>query len=384
MSGQSSGKAGGPVTGMDIDAQSDRRFMARALELARLGLATTHPNPRVGCVIVRDGAIIAEGWHERAGGPHAEAHALRNAAMAGTDVRGATAYVTLEPCSHHGRTPPCSEALIAAGIGRVALAVGDPDPRVSGRGVAQLRAAGIRVDAGVLAVECAELNEGYLKRLSRGLPLLRLKLAMSLDGRTALASGASQWLTSEQAREDVQHWRAASAAMLTGAGTVVADDPRMSVRLPGTWRQPLRVVLDRHLQTPPGARLFEGAQGVLIFTSSRDAGRRAALEQAGARVIEVPGDERGRLDLAAVMRTLAAEGVNEVFAETGARMAGPLLQAGVVDELLLYVAPLLLGPQARPLAELPALAALEDAPRFELHDVARIGPDLRLRLRPKN
>ena len=366
--------------------EADRRFMTRALELARLGIQTTHPNPRVGCVLARDGTVLAEGWHERAGGPHAEVVALRAAAAAGVDVRGATAYVTLEPCSHQGRTPPCSDALIAAGITRVVAALGDPNPQVNGRGFAQLRAAGIRVDTGLMAVEAAQLNAGFLKRMAHGLPFVRLKLAMSLDGRTALANGASQWLTSEAAREDVQHWRAASAAMLTGIGTVLADDPRLSVRLPGTVRQPLRVVLDRHLQIPPSARLFEGAQGVLVFTTAGTLAaaeeHRAALERAGARVLPVPGNDNGRLDLSAVMRALAAEGVNEVFAETGARMAGPLLQAGVVDELLLYVAPMLLGPLARPLVDWPPLASLDEAPHFALHEAAQIGPDLRLRLRP--
>ena len=367
----------------------DRIAMQRALSLAERGLETTHPNPRVGCVIGRAERIVGEGWHERAGEPHAEIHALR---AAGALAAGATAYVTLEPCSHHGRTPPCVDALKAAGIARVVFAVEDPNPRVNGRGAEILRQAGVQVASGLLAEEAAELNVGFLKRMRTGRPWLRVKLAMSLDGRTALASGASQWITGEAARRDVQHWRARSSAILTGIGTLLADDPRLDVRLPeppsGPRPKPLRVVLDPRLRTPPDARIFSVAGEVLILAaenpSDRDAGfdlRRRQL-MARAAVETVPADGCGRPRLPDVLDRLGRSEVNEVWVEAGPTLAGAWLQHSLVDELLLYVAPKLLGPQARPLVHLEALHELRQAPGFAIMDVSRIGADLRLRLRP--
>jgi diaminohydroxyphosphoribosylaminopyrimidine deaminase/5-amino-6-(5-phosphoribosylamino)uracil reductase len=360
----------------------DRSFMARALALAEQGLATAHPNPRVGCVLVRDGTVLAEGWHQRAGGPHAEAAALANLHAPAT---GATAYVTLEPCNHHGRTPPCSEALIKAGVARVVYAIGDPNPLVKGGGAQRLREAGLQVQSGLLEAEASELNAGFIKRMRRGLPLVRLKLAMSLDGRTALSDGRSQWITGEAARADVQHWRARSSAILTGVGTVLADDPRLSVRLPGTTvRQPLRVILDSGLRTPPDARVFEGAgeRGVLIFTASHDQKRIAALEARGARVEQLGGSES--VDLAQMLKMLGKSGVNELLVEAGATLAGALVQQHCIDELLLYVAPVVLGNRARGLLTLPEPLTLAQAQRFEVFETMTMGPDQRIRLRIAN
>jgi len=369
--------------------EPDRRAMRRALELAARGLESTHPNPRVGCVIVSSGQVVGEGWHERPGEPHAEVLALR---AAGAAAAGATAYVTLEPCSHHGRTPPCVDALIAARIERVVFAVQDPNPRVNGRGAERLRAAGIAVDSGLMEREALELNAGFLKRMRTGLPWVRVKLAMSLDGRTALASGVSKWLTGERAREDVQRWRAQSSAIVTGVGTVLADDPRLDARVPSARpRPPMKVVLDAALRTPPAARLLATAGEVWIFTASADDARRAALEARGARIervrtreaaasgAEAPGG--ARLDLRQVLARLGEAEVNEVLVESGATLAGELVRTGLVDELLIYVAPLLLGPQARPLLELPPLADLGGAVRFSLLEAERLGEDVRLTLR---
>ena len=368
-------------------SEADHRAMGRALELAERGLATTHPNPRVGCVLVKEGRTIAEGWHEWAGEPHAEIMALR---AAGPEAAGATAYVTLEPCCHQGRTPPCVEALIAARVKRVVFAIHDPDPRVDGRGAKQLRAAGIEVAGGLKFREATELNAGFIKRSVEGRPWVRVKLAMSLDGRTALANGASQWITGEAAREDVQHWRARSSAVLTGIGTVLADDPRLDVRQSTARpRPPLRVVLDALLRTPPGARLFETPGKVWIFSESNaDPARRSALEARGARVdaarSHAPDDAPAsvRLELGQVLARLGEAQMNEVHVEAGPTLAGALIREGLVDELLIYTAPVLLGPQGRPLADLPRLEALQDALRFEIIDSVPIGPDLRVRLRP--
>lgn len=384
-----------------VFTEFDRAAMARALALAERGLATTQPNPRVGCVIAQDERIVGEGWHERAGEPHAEVNALR---AAGGLAVGATAYVTLEPCSHHGRTPPCVEALIGARVARVVFALQDPNPRVSGRGAEGLRRAGIAVDSGLLAEEATELNPGFLKRMRFGRPWVRVKLAMSLDGRTALASGASRWITGPAAREDVQHWRARSSAILTGIGTVLADDPRLTVRLPeptnGRPRpQPLRVVLDAQLQTPPQARLLMERGSVLIMTAAApgasDAGlaaRRSQLVAKGAEIEEVPagvdtsagagtGTRAVGLSLPEVLDRLGRREVNELWVEAGPRLAGALLQQSLADELLLYVAPRLLGPQGRPLAEIAEVRQLEDAPRLAIIETRPIGEDLRLRLR---
>jgi diaminohydroxyphosphoribosylaminopyrimidine deaminase / 5-amino-6-(5-phosphoribosylamino)uracil reductase len=360
----------------------DRSAMTRALELAARGLNTTDPNPRVGCVIVHGDRTVGEGWHERAGEPHAEIMALRAAGQQSAD---ATAYVTLEPCSHFGRTPPCADALIQARVARVVFALEDPNPRVRGQGAERLRQAGVDVRGGLMQREASELNTGFIKRMSEGRPWVRVKLAMSLDGRTALASGASRWITGEAAREDVQLWRARSSALLTGVATVLADDPRLDVRLrTGSSRQPLRVVLDSRLRTPTGARLFASVGAVWIFTASADSARRAALEARGAHIeqIDVAQDDAGRLDLRRVLARLAQTEVNELHVEAGATLAGQLIREGLADELLVYVAPVLLGPQARPLLELPLLTDLEGAPRFEVIETQSIGTDLRLRLRP--
>jgi diaminohydroxyphosphoribosylaminopyrimidine deaminase / 5-amino-6-(5-phosphoribosylamino)uracil reductase len=378
----------------------DRRAMARALELAERGLDTTHPNPRVGCVIAQGEEIVGEGWHERAGEPHAEINAL---GAAGPKAAGATAYVTLEPCSHHGRTPPCVDALIAARLARVIFALEDPNPRVRGRGAEALRRVAIVVGSGLLAAEAAELNPGFLKRMRTGRPWVRVKLAMSLDGRTALANGTSQWITGPAAREDVQYWRARSSAILTGIGTVLADDPRLDVRLPdppsGRPRlQPLRVVLDARLQTPPGAKMLTVGGAVLIMTAADQsadevelASRRAALAERGAVIEELPASEIStavdtgglRLSLPDMLDRLGGREINELWVEAGPRLAGALLRQTLVDELILYVAPKLLGPQARPLVEMSELRSLPEAPNFMIVESGQIGDDVRLRLRPQ-
>ena len=354
--------------------------MRRALELAVRGLYGTHPNPRVGAVLARDNEIVGEGWHERAGEPHAEPNAIR---AAGARARGATAYVTLEPCSHHGRTPPCVDALLAAGVRRVVYAVGDPDPRVSGRGAQRLRDAGVTVEAGLLEREAEALNAGFMMRMRRGRPFVRLKSAASLDGRTALANGQSQWITSEEARADVQHWRAQSSAVLTSAATVMADDPRLDVRIE-TTRQPLRVVLDRRRKVRENARVLAPPGEVLLFAALPPARTRApANESRGAVRVERVRTLRGHLDLKRVFARLGELQINEVLVEAGSGLSGALFAAGLVDEWLLYVAPKLLGDGAKPLAALGRRTRLTAAPRFEILDSRSVGPDLRLRLAPR-
>jgi diaminohydroxyphosphoribosylaminopyrimidine deaminase/5-amino-6-(5-phosphoribosylamino)uracil reductase len=364
----------------------DRLAMQRALSLAARGLTTTDPNPRVGCVIAHGTQTVAEGWHARAGEAHAEVVALQ---AAGEQAAGATVYVTLEPCCHHGRTPPCVEALVQARVARVVFAATDPNPQVNGRGAEALRSAGIAVEAGLMESEALELNCGFVKRMQQGRPWVRLKLAMSLDGRTALAGGASRWISGDAARQDVQRWRARSSAILTGIGTVLADDPRLDVRVPGDTaageaRQPLRVVLDTRLRTPPQARLLSAGGEVLILTGQvalQDARAGASLSGRGARIESVPV-VAGRLALGAVLERLAELEVNEVQVEAGATVAGELVRQSLVDELLLYVAPKLLGDKARPLFELPELRALNEAYAFRLIGTRQLGDDLRLRLRP--
>jgi diaminohydroxyphosphoribosylaminopyrimidine deaminase/5-amino-6-(5-phosphoribosylamino)uracil reductase len=356
----------------------DEAAMRRALELAARGLYTSHPNPRVGAVLARDQEIIGEGWHERAGEPHAEPIAVR---AAGERARGSTAYVTLEPCSHHGRTPPCVDVLLAAGVRRVVYAIGDPNPRVNGAGAARLKAAGVKVESGLLVHEAEELNAGFLLRMREGRPFVRLKSAMSLDGRTALANGRSQWITSNEAREDVQHWRARSSAVLTSAATVLADDPRLDVRI-DTPRQPLRVVLDRRRRIRKTARILAPPGEVLLFAGAA-ARARDAERMLGPARIEHLRAARTRLDLGRVLARLAELEVNEVLVESGPRLAGALLTAGLVDEWLLYVAPRLLGKEAKPLAAFARLTKLEAAPAFSLVEAQSVGPDLRLRLRPQ-
>jgi len=375
---------------------SDHALMARAIRLAERGRYTTEPNPRVGCVLVRAGEVVGEGWHQRAGGPHAERLALD---QAGERARGADAYVTLEPCCHHGRTTPCTDALIAAGVARVVIAMIDPNPCVSGRGVAQLRAAGIGVDEGLLETRAAALNPGFIKRMREGRPFCRVKLAASLDGRTAMASGESRWITSDAARADVQRLRARSSAIVTGSGTLLADDPSLNVRLPAETlglgpgeavRQPLRVVVDSRLRTPPRARMLALAGEVLIACVRADPLRRAALEAAGAEVMALSPataaagqgqDAPGRVDLVALFAELARREVNEVLVEAGPTLAGAALQAGLVDELVLYLAPHLMGDFARGLLRLPGLAEMRQRIPLELTDLRHLGPDLRLTLR---
>lgn len=348
---------------------ADSQWMAHALRLAERGLCTTSPNPRVGCVLVKDGKLVGAGWHERAGQPHAEVHALR---AAGSAARGATAYVTLEPCSHHGRTPPCADALIAAGVARVVAAMQDPNPLVSGQGLRKLAAAGIAVECGLMESAASALNIGFVARMTRGTPWLRSKIAASLDGRTALNNGVSKWITGEAARADVQHWRARSCAVLTGIGTVLADDPQLNVRIE-SGRQPLRVVLDSGLRMPPDARILPGA---LIYTASADAAKAAALQARGAEVVVLAA--AGQVDLPAMLRDLARRGINEVLVEAGRTLNGALLQAGLVDELVLYLAPQLLGDAARGMAELGELTQLQQRVDLQWQDVRQVGGDLRI------
>jgi len=356
-------------------AHTDREFMARALRLAARSLGSTHPNPRVGCVIVAGDRIVGEGWHVRAGEPHAEALAL---AAAGDQARGATAYVTLEPCCHQGRTPPCTEALHKAGIRRLVYAAADPNPRVNGGGERALRQAGIEVSAGLLAPEAERLNPGFHLRMGRGRPWVRSKIAASLDGRTALADGRSRWITGEAARRDVQRWRARSSAILTGVGTVLTDDPELTVRDPevAEGRQPLRVVLDSAWRTPPTARLL-AVTGQVLAMGAGDSPARSALERRGARVMPIPLDAGG-VDLARVMQELATLETNEVLVETGPRLNGALLAAGLIDELIVYSAPHVLGDAAQAMFQLPTLARMEDRPAFRLQEMRRVGEDLRL------
>lgn len=350
--------------------------MAQALRLAERGLHTATPNPRVGCVLVGAGRVVGEGWHEKAGEPHAEVHALR---AAGAAAQGATAYVTLEPCSHFGRTPPCADALIAAGVTRVVAAMTDPNPQVAGQGLSRLRAAGIDAAAGLLESEAQELNIGFVSRMTRGLPWVRLKVAMTLDGKTALNNGVSQWITGPEARRDAHAWRARSCAMLTGIGTIRDDDPRLTVREIETTRQPLRVVVDGRLEIPPAARIFDGGN-VLVFAAVDDAARTARLRDCGAEVICLPG-AAGKVDLAGMFRTLAGRGINEVMVEAGARLNGALLHENCVDELLIYQAPMLVGDQARGMAALPELTDLAGRRDLDIFETRRIGRDQRLRAR---
>ena len=356
----------------------DYRYMARALTLAQHGLYSTDPNPRVGCVLVRDHQIIGEGWHERAGEAHAEIKALE---AAGARAQGATAYVTLEPCCHHGRTPPCTDALLNAGIARMVAAMADPNPQVAGRGLAQLRAAGVDVDCGLLEKEARAINPGFIQRMTQDRPFVRIKLAMSLDGRTALASGKSQWLTGEAARRDVQRLRARSSAILTGIGTVLADDPRLNIRLPEAARQPLRVILDTELRTPPTARILQRPGSALIFTAVADWTAQAPLRAAGAEIAVMPRCDAG-LSLRKIMAELTHRECNEIHVECGPTLAGALLQAGLMDELVIYLAPLLLGDRARGLFQLPELLNMQERQELEILEMRAVGRDWRITLRP--
>ena len=356
---------------------ADQAHMAQALRLAKRGLYSTSPNPRVGCVIVRDGVVVGEGWHQRAGEAHAEVNALQ---QAGAAARGATAYVTLEPCSHHGRTPPCTEALLAAGIGRVVAAMADPNPLVAGRGLAQLQAAGVAVDVGLMADEAHELNIGFVSRMTRQRPWVRLKAAASLDGKTALQNGESQWITGPQARQDGHCWRARACAILSGIGTVRKDDPQLNVRGVDTPRQPLKVIVDSRLELSPAARLLEVGNVLLVSAGqavAEVADTAAALRERGAEILELP-DGKGRVDLHALLHELARRGLNEVHVEAGSRLNGALLAAGLVDEVLLYLAPCLLGDTAHGLFALPALESLAGKHQLAIREVKQFGDDLRV------
>jgi diaminohydroxyphosphoribosylaminopyrimidine deaminase / 5-amino-6-(5-phosphoribosylamino)uracil reductase len=361
-----------------FDAQ-DSVWMARALHLAERGLYSTSPNPRVGCVLVKDGGVVGEGWHERTGKAHAEVIALQ---AAGAAAQAATAYVTLEPCSHHGRTPPCADALIAAGVARVVLAVQDPNPKVAGEGISKLRVAGIEVECGLMEQAAQELNIGFFARMTRSTAWTRSKIAMSLDGRTALANGVSQWITGEDARLDVQHWRARSCAVLTGIATVLADDARLNVRDIATVRQPLRVVLDSRLRMPLSARILSGGN-VLIYTAVHNEEKCAALEMAGATVCVLP-DANGHVDLVAMLRDLSQRGCNEVLVEAGGTLNGAMLRAGLVDELLVYVAPQLLGDISRGMVQLGELTNLDQRIKLKWQDMRQVGNDLRITARVGN
>ncbi|MGB8546189.1 MAG: bifunctional diaminohydroxyphosphoribosylaminopyrimidine deaminase/5-amino-6-(5-phosphoribosylamino)uracil reductase RibD [Azonexus sp.] len=351
----------------------DHGMMARALQLAERGMWTTTPNPRVGCVLTRDGEVIGEGWHEKAGEPHAEVNALR---ASGERARGATAYVTLEPCSHHGRTPPCAEALVAVGVSRVVAAMSDPNPLVAGKGLAMLRAAGIEATSGLLENEARELNIGFVSRMTRGRPWLRLKAAASLDGKTALNNGVSQWITGPDARRDGHRWRARACAVLTGIGTVRDDDPQLLVRDVETTRQPLRVVVDSRLETPLSARILQGGP-VLVAVAVDDEKRANLLRAAGAEVLLLP-NAAGKVELKDLLEELGRRGINEVHAEAGFKLNGSLLREGLVDELLLYLAPCLIGHDASGLFNLPELTSLDGKRPLQIRDLRQIGEDIRL------
>ncbi|WP_280540401.1 bifunctional diaminohydroxyphosphoribosylaminopyrimidine deaminase/5-amino-6-(5-phosphoribosylamino)uracil reductase RibD [Chromohalobacter sp. 11-W] len=372
-----------------VSALSHEVCMARALQLARRGCYTTHPNPRVGCVVVRQGCIVGEGYHARAGEAHAEVHALRAASEA---ARGATVYVTLEPCSHHGRTPPCAQALIEAGVRRVVIAMVDPNPQVAGRGVTMLREAGIEVEVGCLEADAEALNVGFVKRMRERLPFVRLKMAMSLDGRTAMASGESQWITGGSARTEVQRLRARSSAVMTGVDSVIFDNSRLTVRAAQlelddgemiAERQPLRVVVDSRLRLPVAAACLRESGRTLVATVSSDETRRATLEQAGAEVLVLPEAAEGRVDLRALLAHLAErEQCNEVLLETGATLAGAMLDIGAIDEMHLFVAPTLLGGEARPLFALPGLERMAQQRPLQIDDIRAVGRDWRIVARP--
>jgi diaminohydroxyphosphoribosylaminopyrimidine deaminase/5-amino-6-(5-phosphoribosylamino)uracil reductase len=358
-----------------VEILNDLQGMAHALQWASKGLFSTSPNPRVGCVIVKDRQVLGEGCHRVAGQPHAEVEALRDAARRGVDVHGATVYVTLEPCSHHGRTPPCADALIQAGVARVVAALADPNPLVAGQGLARLQAAGIEVACGVMEHEARELNIGFFSRMQRGKPWVRLKAAASLDGKTALNNGRSQWITSQAARDDGHWWRARACAILTGIGTVRDDDPQLTVRAVDTARQPQRIVVDSRLQINPQARVLTGG-GTWVFAARHDLDKEAALRERGVEVIVLPNAD-GKVDLPALMLELGRRQINELHIEAGSKLNGSLIREGCVDELLLYLAPSLLG-DARGLCDLPALDALDGKQALHFHEVKQIGPDLRI------
>ena len=364
----------------------DFTFMARAIRLAKKGQYTTHPNPRVGCVIVKDDIIIGEGYHQKVGEPHAEINALR--AVENGDTKGSTAYVTLEPCSHTGKTPPCANALIESQISRVVIAMQDPNPQVSGQGIQRLRDAGITVDVGVLEEQARALNTGFIKRMEQGLPWVRIKLAMSLDGRTAMDSGESQWITGSAARQDVQHLRARADAILTGSGTVMEDDPSLNVRVTSIelglekdiqYQQPIRIILDSNLKISGQAKLLKLAGDTLIYTCSDDQIKIQELESTGAKIITLKSNNK-KLPLKKVMQDLAKQQINEVHVEAGATLCGALLQEKLVDEIIIYMAPTIMGADARGLFNLPELSQMKDKIDLKIQDVRAIGNDWRLQV----
>jgi len=366
----------------------DYAFMAQAIKLAHKGRYSCHPNPRVGCLLVQNGSVVGEGFHQRAGEPHAEPIAL---SVAGDRAQGATAYVTLEPCSHYGRTPPCADALIQSGVSRVVVAMRDPNPRVAGSGVERLRQAGIEVHIGLLEPEARALNPGFIKRMKYGLPFVRCKLAMSLDGRTAMASGESKWITSDAARRDVHRLRALSSAVMTGVDTVIADDASLNVRLTaaelgvvGLDRDPpspQRVVLDSRLRMPLHSKMLSLPGQTTIFCLEGGPERRCALEAAGAAVVSMPEDN-GQVELQAVMRYLAQQEINEILLEAGPRLAGSLLQVGLLDELVIYMAPHLMGDSGRGLFHLPDLVQMQDRIELKIADIRAVGRDWRITAMP--
>ncbi|MEC7546822.1 MAG: bifunctional diaminohydroxyphosphoribosylaminopyrimidine deaminase/5-amino-6-(5-phosphoribosylamino)uracil reductase RibD [Pseudomonadota bacterium] len=371
---------------MSVATVADRQWMAAALKLAAQGMYSTSPNPRVGCILVKDGEAIGEGWHQKAGEPHAEVLALR---AAGDNARGATAYVTLEPCSHYGRTPPCAEGLIKAGVSRVVAAVCDPNPDVAGRGFQMLREAGIEVVESCLEDQATAINEGFMKRMRTGLPLVRMKLAMSLDGRTAMASGQSQWITGPEARRDVQRLRAQSCAVITGADSVLIDNPSMTVRAEEAGltipvdlqRQPLRVIVDGEHRVNASANIFAQAGDILI--ASRTAPTTPVERDADSGNLTYwAGEKSDRTDLSGLLRHLAEQGHNEILVESGAQLAGAFVRAGLVDELIVYCAPTILGSDARPLLSLP-IGDMAAQIRWRWQDVRMVGNDLRLTMRPE-
>lgn len=370
-----------------MSSQLDCRYMARAIKLAEKGRYTTHPNPRVGCLLVKEGEVVGEGYHRRAGEPHAERNAL---AMAGERAGGATAYVTLEPCCHHGRTPPCTDGLIEAGVKRVVVAMQDPNHLVSGKGLEILASAGIEVESGVLQEQAEQLNPGFIKRMRQSLPMVRCKLAMSLDGRTAMPSGESKWISSADSRRDVHRLRAGSSAILTGIGTVLADDPCMDVRLERSelgieaeldLPTPMRVVLDPGLAMPVTAKMLKLPGQTLLICGKDDPAKAAALEMAGAQVMSVAADGVN-LDLQQVMRLLAEQEINEILLESGATLAGAMLSEGLIDELIVYLAPHIMGHGARGLFRLPGLEQMSDRYNLRIDDVRKVGQDIRITAKP--
>ena len=357
----------------------DFEYMSLALRLAEQGLNTTSPNPRVGCVLVKDSEIIGQGAHLKAGEPHAEIMALRDAEQKSPEkIKGATAYVTLEPCSHFGRTPPCANALIEAGLGRVIAAMQDPNPKVAGNGLKNLAAGGIGVEHGLMEAQARELNIGFVARMTKNKPYVRVKIASSLDGRTALANGESKWITSESARQDVQYWRARSCAILTGLGTVLADNPNMNVRI-ATTRQPLKVIVDSQLRTPVDANILKDGKVLIAYTQGNEA-QKSALSDAGAELLQI--GTAGKVCLKSLLSALAERGINELMVEAGQTLNGALLAANLVDEFILYYAPVILGADARGMLAIPAVESMQDRVNLQIIETRQIGQDIRIRAKP--